>query len=238
MSKHRKFFLLVTTLLSISAVGFGCNMSEDSSCWHAYISTGDTATCTTGGEIEHVCKYCGDSYIEVTKPKGHSFEILEDTAGCLVAGTKTWGCTKCTHTYTEDSPATGHIYNYSGFCKSCQKYEYDIRIADILPLQLKYSYTGTGHIYSKCEVTKVTFSGSYRPEIHFSGKKTYDEDGEYGDEVIRFTWVLKDLQGNVVDSGSSYKYGLVTGQNFEITDKIEVSLSAEETYVLEIVDKI
>lgn len=61
---------------------------------HAYICTQTAATCTQEGVCVCSCS-CGDSYIEVTAPRGHDFDASAGENVSIADGTKTVRCVRC-----------------------------------------------------------------------------------------------------------------------------------------------
>ena len=83
---------------------------------HNYEDTVILPTCLTEGYTTHVCKLCGESYIDgYVEALGHSFTnyISDKNATCTEDGTKTAKCDRCdvTDTVTEKGSKLGHKYD-------------------------------------------------------------------------------------------------------------------------------
>ena len=79
---------------------------------HSYIAKVTTpATCTMDGKKTYTCS-CGDSYTEIIKATGHSWDEGKITTEptCTTEGTKTFTCKNCGEIKTESVEKTDHNY--------------------------------------------------------------------------------------------------------------------------------
>lgn len=242
MKKRILSIILAIGMSTLFCIGLvSCNK-----CSHAHKTLiEDTTTCERDGVITYRCKYCDKIITETGKAKGHEYILVSDTSTCINSGIKTSRCKHCEKVITESVEAKGHNFSNNGLCtrSGCSVFKYNIELSVELPKEFRYVMKTSKHIYSKFLLTKVSFKIEYGAVyINFEGKKTYDENGAYGNERIYCKAVLKESDtGRIIGSDSLYASNLVVGQTFKNNNhKIcKVSdLDAEENYILEIVDEI
>ena len=90
---------------------------------HDYTARVTAATCTAQGYTTHVCRRCGNSYVDAyTTALGHSYGAWTTTtaAACTAAGTERRTCSRCGSAETRSVSALGHNYTLStGTCSRC-----------------------------------------------------------------------------------------------------------------------
>ncbi len=81
---------------------------------HKYEATVVEPTCTEVGYTNHVCTYCGHSYIsDLIRAIGHDYEAVTTAPTCTEDGYTTYTCTVCGESYVDDIvPATGHTFGH------------------------------------------------------------------------------------------------------------------------------
>ncbi len=115
-----------------------------------------------------------------------------------------------------------------------------------MPCTLSYAFKTASnyHVYSKSEVTEVSYQirSSYL-YIFFTGSKTYDEDGEYGDSSVYFLIVIKDSNDKILYSDDFHILsGMIPGKDFGPNGYLgwrtveEKYLKEDEHYTVELVD--
>lgn len=172
----------------------------------------------------------------------HSWTLKSDTATCKESGTKTYKCS-CGQTKTESSPKKDHEYNATAQnCKWCGKYKYDITVTNTIPFTASWNYSKTGHCYSKCDITELSFY-TYNNKVQLFGyaKKTYDEDGEEsGTTAINFQIkLICTTDEEVLGITKIFKYGLAVGQKFTFDESSNIptyDLSLNKKYTATIMD--
>ena len=219
----------------------GC-AEKSEKCNHSWNFISDTATCKNDGIKTYECKNCGKIKTESSSAKGHNWGETSSTATCTEAGIATYICINCNESKQESVQALGHSYASYGVCKECGQFEYNISIPSTLPKTL--SVRRGSDCYSKCQISKVDFEiqDGYLVAF-FYGSKTYDCDGAYGNNWVRFTCVLKGSDSNIINSMNITIFDtLIVNQQFgengyigEKMCKIN-SLSKDKTYILEIVE--
>ena len=201
------------------------------------------ATCEDEGYSEYICKKCGKTEIkDKVEPTGHNWQTINYSAECAIKKQ----CVNCGKVEIEQVFGVNHTYNSDGHCKYCGQFKYNISVNEQLPVTL--SYKGYYSTYSKCCVSDVHFiiaqnyNKTYYIYALFYGKKTYDEDGQYGSNTIKFKYILKNSTGEIVASGYVSDWNLVVGQKFGEDGYISKSLcklsslSTNETYTLYLID--
>lgn len=225
-------------------------------CSHEWIFFSDTTTCENNGLVTYKCDICGEKKEEERSAYGHKWEKTSSTATCLQEGFDIYTCKNCNKIKKENVKATDHSFYSWGECKTCGQFKYDISLSISLPKTLsyytQYNYTQYNSIeyYSKCQITKIKYQitkiGFATEEylgVFFYGSKTYDYEGVYGDTMVLFSCVLKDLSGNIIASNQISITDLVVNQQFgpdgyycELLCKTS-NLSSDKKYILEVVDK-
>ena len=123
--------------------------------------------------------------------------------------------------------------------------DYVINCSEELPVTKEngFSYSDRKEVYTRCLITDIKYEIQEKTLcIFLYGKKTYDKDGEYGTNSVRFQVVLKDDSGSVVGHIEAFDYDLLVGQTFGEEGYLgyklakESALSKEKTYSLIIND--
>lgn len=214
----------------------GC-AEKSEKCNHLWNFISDTATCKNDGIKTYECKNCGKIKTESSSAKGHNWGETSSTATCTEAGIATYICINCNESKQESVQALGHSYASDGVCKECGQFEYNISILGTFPKTL--SYRNGSYCYSKCQISDVNFDIQHGYlAAHFYGSKTYDRDGAYGGEFVKFKCVLKDSDGNIISTEGVIIIDIIVSQQFDKEKWIcgISKLSKDKTYILEIVD--
>ena len=82
-------------------------------CNHSYKETRTEPTCTAGGKLTKVCKYCGKKVEETINAPGHSWSGWSTTTypTCTAQGVEQHTCSRCSKTETRYITALGHNYS-------------------------------------------------------------------------------------------------------------------------------
>ncbi len=216
-------------------------------CSHEWIFFSDTTTCENNGLVTYKCDICGEKKEEERSAYGHKWEKTSSTATCLQEGFDIYTCKNCNKIKKENVKATGHSFYSWGKCKTCGQFKYDISLSISLPKTLSYYWqynSGEIEYYSKCQITTIDFETQEEYlVVFFYGAKTYDRNGAYGNKMVTFTYVLKDLNGNIITSNTLEIFGLVVNQKLGPNGYYGInlcktsSLSSNKKYILEVVDK-
>lgn len=97
------------------------------------------------------------------------------------------------------------------------------------------SITGNVNVYSRTEITKISYefenssNGMVSLKVYFDGNKIYGEQSDY----CKFRWRLIDSNGNVYKSGNFLLGGLFTGDTFA-NQEVNISHIKPDYYTLEI----
>ena len=97
------------------------------------------------------------------------------------------------------------------------------------------SITGNVNVYSRTEITKISYefenstNGMVSLKVYFDGSKTYGGQSDY----CKFRWRLIDSNGNVYKSGNFLLGGLFTGDTFA-NQEVNISNIKPDNYTLEI----
>ncbi|MDE6677078.1 MAG: hypothetical protein K2K12_05150 [Clostridia bacterium] len=225
----------------------GCGDSHGDNHYHRFEEVSRTpATCITEGAILKQCS-CGEKKTESISALGHYY-VTSSTATCIEDGIKTSKCVRCNDSTQEPEKAKGHSFGSSGICAraGCSEFKYNINLSVELPVELKRISEKYNRIYSKFQLTDLTFfvDKFFDTEylyIQFDGKKTYDEDGAFGSEWASFMVVLQEQDsGDIVGSADVSVAGLVVGEKVSGEKEHIVKtalLEVNKKYILQIVDK-
>ena len=82
-------------------------------CNHSYKETRTEPTCTAGGKLTKVCKYCGKKVEETINAPGHSWSGWSTTTypTCTAQGVEQRTCSRCSKAETRYITALGHNYS-------------------------------------------------------------------------------------------------------------------------------
>ena len=82
-------------------------------CNHSYKETRTEPTCTAGGKLTKVCKYCGKKVEETINALGHSWSGWSTTTypTCTAQGVEQRTCSRCSKAETRYITALGHNYS-------------------------------------------------------------------------------------------------------------------------------
>ncbi len=104
--------------------------------------------------------------------------------------------------------------------------------------QTIYYWSWSGAISSSCEVTGITYeiNGS-DIKFYFTGKKTYDRQGNSYSDYCKIGWKLYDSEDYVVANGTCYTTALKVDEKFkDALDKARGVIEQGKTYRLEILN--
>lgn len=110
-----------------------------------------------------------------------------------------------------------------------------------LPMEVSAAY-GDRAPYVKCIVEQIEFEENYWNEgkatgiLKFSGKKTYDEDGDSYSRDCRIGWKLYDSDDNVIASGTCSTSNVETDESFKLDKSYINAEMAPGNYRLEILN--
>lgn len=232
----------IFSILSIFFISLSALMLTGCGCNHYWEKISNTATCESDGVITYKCSNCGETKTETSYAIGHNWNKEGSTATCTSSGVATYKCNNCNKTKTRPEQALGHDYaSTTDLCRNCGGFRYNIIINQSLPFNVNYK-TKSGHIYTSATITDLSFyKYNSKLEIYGHGKKTYDDDGEFGTEAISFSIKLVDSNGNTLNvstvHSSDSSVGVGTTFSIDYTTNFYVyNLSESETYYLTIAD--
>ncbi len=172
---------------------------------HNYVCTvTKEATCASSGTKKYHCS-CGHYYTETIAITSHNYS----SATCTSAKK----CTVCGATLGD---ALGHNYS-NGYCTRCNssdpKPKKSLNIPS-LPLTAKKLWMGRTDTIVKITDISYNFDGFGYLNIYISGEKTYDCQGNGGNNSIGATLKVYDSEGYVVDDSFLLVKELKVGEKF------------------------
>ncbi len=149
---------------------------------HTYFTL-DTATCTEGGKMMDICRYCGyetlpkddkENPVEtLTEAKGHSIVEITAEADCTEAGYTSIACKNCDYEEITVIPSKGHSFE-EGYCTVCGDIDPDYAPE---PDYVVGDIDGDGKINAKdTNMLKRVFAGVV--SLNDTQKKAADIDGD------------------------------------------------------------
>ena len=159
-------------------------------CNHSYKETRTEPTCTAGGKLTKVCKYCGKKVEETINAPGHSWSGWSTTTypTCTAQGVEQHTCSRCSKTETRYITALGHNYSSewtidkqatcsaegskSRHCTRC-----DAKTEVTVIPKTAHSYkttvvaptlTAQGYTLHECTVCHYSYKDSYTSQITLS----------------------------------------------------------------------
>ena len=159
-------------------------------CNHSYKETRTEPTCTAGGKLTKVCKYCGKKVEETINAPGHSWSGWSTTTypTCTAQGVEQRTCSRCSKAETRYITALGHNYSTewtidkqatcsaegskSKHCTRCSsvtevtaipKTAHSYKTTVVAP-----TLTSQGYTVHECTVCHYSYKDSYTSQITLS----------------------------------------------------------------------
>ena len=159
-------------------------------CNHSYKETRTEPTCTAGGKLTKVCKYCGKKVEETINAPGHSWSGWSTTTypTCTAQGVEQRTCSRCSKAETRYITALGHNYSSewtidkqatcsaegskSKHCTRCSsvtevtaipKTAHSYKTTVVAP-----TLTSQGYTVHECTVCHYSYKDSYTSQITLS----------------------------------------------------------------------
>ena len=159
-------------------------------CNHSYKETRTEPTCTAGGKLTKVCKYCGKKVEETINALGHSWGgwATATKPTCTAQGVEQRTCSRCSKAETRYITALGHNYSTewtidkqatcsaegskSKHCTRCSsvtevtaipKTAHSYKTTVVAP-----TLTSQGYIVHECTVCHYSYKDSYTSQITLS----------------------------------------------------------------------
>ncbi|CDC48540.1 cHAP domain./Bacterial SH3 domain./Fibronectin type III domain [[Eubacterium] siraeum CAG:80] len=159
-------------------------------CNHSYKETRTEPTCTAGGKLTKVCKYCGKKVEETINAPGHSWSGWSTTTypTCTAQGVEQRTCSRCLKAETRYITALGHNYSSewtidkqatcsaegskSKHCTRCSsvtevtaipKTAHSYKTTVVAP-----TLTSQGYTVHECTVCHYSYKDSYTSQITLS----------------------------------------------------------------------
>jgi len=226
-------------------------------CNHSYKETRTEPTCTAGGKLTKVCKYCGKKVEETINAPGHSWSGWSTTTypTCTAQGVEQHTCSRCSKTETRYITALGHNYSSewtidkqatcsaegskSRHCTRC-----DAKTEVTVIPKTAHSYkttvvaptlTAQGYTLHECTVCHYSYKDSYTSQITLSavtGAKVKTQ----GTTSLTLAWDKNaSANGYVVEQYKGGKWTQIakTSSNATVTYTVN-GLKADTTYTFRI----
>ena len=156
-------------------------------CNHSYKETRTEPTCTAGGKLTKVCKYCGKKVEETINAPGHSWSGWSTTTypTCTAQGVEQRTCSRCSKAETRYITALGHNYSSEwtidkqATCsaegsksKHCTRCDAKAEVTVIPKTAHSYkttvvapTLTAQGYTLHECTVCHYSYKDSYTSQI-------------------------------------------------------------------------
>ena len=226
-------------------------------CNHSYKETRTEPTCTAGGKLTKVCKYCGKKVEETINAPGHSWSGWSTTTypTCTAQGVEQHTCSRCSKTETRYITALGHNYSSewtidkqatcsaegskSKHCTRCgsvtevtaiPKTAHSYKTTVVTP-----TLTSQGYTVHECMVCHYSYKDSYTSQITLSavtGAKVKTQ----GTTSLTLAWDKNaSANGYVVEQYKGGKWTQIakTSSNATVTYTVN-GLKADTTYTFRI----
>ena len=226
-------------------------------CNHSYKETRTEPTCTAGGKITKVCKYCGKKVEETINALGHSWGgwATATKPTCTAQGVEQRTCSRCSKAETRYITALGHNYSSewtidkqatcsaegskSRHCTRC-----DAKTEVTVIPKTAHSYkttvvaptlTAQGYTLHECTVCHYSYKDSYTSQITLSavtGAKVKTQ----GTTSLTLAWDKNaSANGYVVEQYKGGKWTQIakTSSNATVTYTVN-GLKADTTYTFRI----
>ncbi len=226
-------------------------------CNHSYKETRTEPTCTAGGKLTKVCKYCGKKVEETINALGHSWGgwATATKPTCTAQGVEQRTCSRCSKAETRYITALGHNYSSewtidkqatcsaegskSRHCTRC-----DAKTEVTVIPKTAHSYkttvvaptlTAQGYTLHECTVCHYSYKDSYTSQITLSavtGAKVKTQ----GTTSLTLAWDKNaSANGYVVEQYKGGKWTQIakTSSNATVTYTVN-GLKADTTYTFRI----
>ncbi len=226
-------------------------------CNHSYKETRTEPTCTAGGKLTKVCKYCGKKVEETINAPGHSWSGWSTTTypTCTAQGVEQRTCSRCSKAETRYITALGHNYSTewtidkqatcstegskSKHCTRCgsvtevtaiPKTAHSYKTTVVTP-----TLTSQGYTVHECMVCHYSYKDSYTSQITLSavtGAKVKTQ----GTTSLTLAWDKNaSANGYVVEQYKGGKWTQITKTASNAVVSYTVSgLKADTTYTFRI----
>ena len=226
-------------------------------CNHSYKETRTEPTCTAGGKLTKVCKYCGKKVEETINAPGHSWSGWSTTTypTCTAQGVEQRTCSRCSKAETRYITALGHNYSSewtidkqatcsaegskSKHCTRCSsvtevtaipKTVHSYKTTVVAP-----TLTSQGYTLHECTVCHYSYKDSYTSQITLpavTGVKVKTQ----GSTSLTLAWDKNaSASGYVVEQYKGGKWTQIakTSSNATVTYTVN-GLKADTTYTFRI----
>ena len=226
-------------------------------CNHSYKETRTEPTCTAGGKLTKVCKYCGKKVEETINAPGHSWSGWSTTTypTCTAQGVEQRTCSRCSKAETRYITALGHNYSSEwtidkqatcsaeGFkSKHCTRCSSVTEVTAIPKTAHSYkttvvapTLTSQGYTVHECTVCHYSYKDSYTSQITLpavTGAKVKTQ----GTTSLTLAWDKNaSANGYVIDQYKGGKWTQIakTSRNATVTYTVN-GLKADTTYTFRI----
>ena len=226
-------------------------------CNHSYKETRTEPTCTAGGKLTKVCKYCGKKVEETINAPGHSWSGWSTTTypTCTAQGVEQRTCSRCSKAETRYITALGHNYSSEwtidkqATCsaegsksKHCTRCDAKTEVTVIPKTAHSYkttvvapTLTAQGYTLHECTVCHYSYKDSYTSQITLpavTGVKVKTQ----GTTSLTLAWDKNaSANGYVVEQykGGKWTQIVKTSSNATVTYTVN-GLKADTTYTFRI----
>ena len=226
-------------------------------CNHSYKETRTEPTCTAGGKLTKVCKYCGKKVEETINAPGHSWSGWSTTTypTCTAQGVEQRTCSRCSKAETRYITALGHNYSSEwtidkqATCsaegsksKHCTRCDAKTEVTVIPKTAHSYkttvvapTLTAQGYTLHECTVCHYSYKDSYTSQITLpavTGVKVKTQ----GSTSLTLAWDKNaSANGYVVEQykGGKWTQIVKTSSNATVTYTVN-GLVADTTYTFRI----
>ena len=226
-------------------------------CNHSYKETRTEPTCTAGGKLTKVCKYCGKKVEETINAPGHSWSGWSTTTypTCTAQGVEQRTCSRCSKAETRYITALGHNYSSEwtidkqATCsaegsksKHCTRCDAKAEVTVIPKTAHSYkttvvapTLTAQGYTLHECTVCHYSYKDSYTSQITLpavTGAKVKTQ----GTTSLTLAWDKNaSANGYVVEQYKGGKWTQIakTSRNATVTYTVN-GLKADTTYTFRI----
>ena len=226
-------------------------------CNHSYKETRTEPTCTAGGKLTKVCKYCGKKVEETINAPGHSWSGWSTTTypTCTAQGVEQRTCSRCSKAETRYITALGHNYSSEwtidkqATCsaegsksKHCTRCDAKAEVTVIPKTAHSYkttvvapTLTAQGYTLHECTVCHYSYKDSYTSQITLpavTGAKVKTQ----GTTSLTLAWDKSaSANGYVVEQYKGGKWTQIakTSSNATVTYTVN-GLAADTTYTFRI----
>ena len=226
-------------------------------CNHSYKETRTEPTCTAGGKLTKVCKYCGKKVEETINAPGHSWGgwATATKPTCTAQGVEQRTCSRCSKAETRYITALGHNYSSEwtidkqATCsaegsksKHCTRCDAKTEVTAIPKTAHSYkttvvapTLTAQGYTLHECTVCHYSYKDSYTSQITLpavTGVKVKTQ----GSTLLTLAWDKNSsANGYVVEQYKGGKWTQITKTASNAVVSYTVNgLKADTTYTFRI----